>query len=55
MSAEMLVKISTESFLLTLDFSEFHTNAHEKAGLRGIVGQAVLHVIHVEVAVACVN
>jgi hypothetical protein len=38
-------------FLINLArrFSEFHADAHEKSGLRGIVSQAVLDVIHVEI------
>lgn len=43
------------AFLLPLVFLEFHADAHEKAGLRGIVGQAVLYVIHVEITVACLQ
>jgi hypothetical protein len=37
-------------FLINLArrFSEFHADAHEKSGLRGIVSQAVRDVIHVE-------
>jgi hypothetical protein len=32
--------------------SEFHPDAHEKPGLRRIVGEAVLFVVHEEVAIA---
>ena len=34
---------------------EFHANSREESGLRGIVNQAVLCVIHVEIAVACLQ
>jgi hypothetical protein len=33
--------------------SEFHADTHEKFGLRGIVDQAALSVIHVEASIFC--
>jgi hypothetical protein len=33
-------------------FSEFHADPHEQSGLRGIVGEAILFVVHEEIAVA---
>jgi hypothetical protein len=41
--------------LLAWSFSEFHAHAHEKAGLGGIVSEAAPYVIHVEIAVACLQ
>jgi len=33
--------------------SEFHADTHEKFGLRGIVDQAALSLIHVEASIFC--
>jgi hypothetical protein len=41
--------------LLACSFLEFHANTHEKAGLRCIVNQAAPYVVHVKIAVACLQ
>ena len=47
--------LTDTELLLGWTASEFHADAREKVGLRGIVSQVGLYVVHVEIAVACLQ
>ena len=47
--------LTDTELLLGWTASEFHADTREKVGLRGIVSQAGLYVVHVEIAVACLQ
>lgn len=38
-----------------MDFFRIHADPHKESGLRGIVSQVVLYVVHVEKTVACLQ